>query len=238
MTPPLPPPPAPSPLCPLPLSRKPDCERGSTLAAAGHSGRSGAIPRPPQAGVTRTCQGKKRRHHCGGILRVAVDNARALAWYFISFFSLFLPPTRTRRRRDLCDGAVLCRESLSLLPFPPTARRCRNLPSGGTPPCVVPFLGEEEGKTEEKKKMGAFLLPHPWADDDDDDASPPHPSLPLTFFLLLSRSVRTHRESLYTGSGFPSSPFLFCFCCCLYLLPSLYLTCWSVVTVCFSCLCA
>lgn len=151
MTPPPPPPAPPSPLCPLPLSRRPVCERGSPslAAAAGHSGRSGAIPPSPQAGVTRTRQGKKKRcHHCGGFLRVAADNARALAWYFFLFF---LPPARTRRRRDLRDGAVLCRVSFPP-PIPPKRRE-------GVAICLLVgprrvwchFLGKRRGRREKKK---------------------------------------------------------------------------------------
>lgn len=147
-------------------------------------------------------------------------------------FSFFFTSCPDKEKKRLTRRRRVVQSLFPSSHSPQTARRCRSLPSGGTPPCVVPFLGEEEGKKGEKK-MGAFLLPHPWADDDDDDASPPHPSLPPSlFFLLLLRSVRTQRESLYTVSGFPSSPF-FCFCCCLYLLPSLYLSCWSIVSLFF-----
>lgn len=232
MTPPPPPPAPPSPLCPLPLSRRPVCERGSPslAAAAGHSGRSGAIPPSPQAGVTRTRQGKKKRcHHCGGFLRVAADNARALAWYFFLFFYL-LPG---QGEEETYETAPCCAESLSLLPFPPNGEKVSQFAFWWDPAVCGAISWGRGGEEGRKKKMGAFLLPHPWADDDDDDASPPHPSLPPSlFFLLLLRSVRTQRESLYTVSGFPSSPF-FCFCCCLYLLPSLYLSCWSIVSLFF-----
>lgn len=94
---------------------------------------------------------------------------------------------------------MLCRESLTLLPFPPTARRCRNLPSGGTPPCVVPFLGEEEGKTEEKKKWGPSCCHTPGQTMMMTMLHlPTLPSLPLTFFSPpLEERAHTQRKPVY-----------------------------------------
>lgn len=168
--------------------------------------------------------------------------ARLLGTFFIflSFFTSY--PDKEKKR--LCETAPCCAESLLPSSHSPQRRE-------GVAICLLVgprrvwchFLGKRRGRRKKKKKMGAFLLPHPWADDDDDDddASPPHPSLPppLTFFPPpLEERAHTQGKPVYCF-WLPLLIFfvLFfvvaCICC-----PSLYLTCWSVVTVCFSCFCA
>lgn len=113
---------------------------------------------------------------------------------------------------------MLCSSRVSLppprSPLPETARRCRNfLPSDGTPPCVVPFLGEGREiwgpsccHTPGQMMMmtTTMMLEPPLA------LSPSH----FFFLLLLLRSLNAH--ILYTVSGL--LPFLTPFCLFLLLL--------------------
>lgn len=140
---------------------------------------------------------------------------RARACLVLSlFFSLFLPPTRTRRRRDFVRRRRVVQRVSFPPPIPPNGEKVSQFAFWWDPAVCGAISwgrGGEDGRRKKKwgpscchtpgQTMMMMMLHLP---------IPPFPS-PSLFFLLLSRSVRTHRESLYTVSGFPSSSSLFCF---------------------------